>query len=121
MFDIWTGYFSNVSLLITRTSFFSISFGPISILIGIPSISDWDALKPTDLLLLSIFDEILLFCNNSKICLDISFTFSFLLARTSIRITLIGAILGGITIPLLSPWPIIIAPIDLVDKPQDVW
>ena len=53
--------------------------------------------------------------------LAVSSTSGFLCAAMGTMTTCVGAMRGGRTRPLLSPWVMMTAPIMRVVEPQDVW
>ena len=113
-----TTIFSPVSRRARTAWLASISFGPISTRTGIPRISASANFQPG---LLSVASSLTL--NPLNLSLNSS-AFSrtpSLCWAIGITITCVGAIIGGRTRPLSSPWTIIIAPIRRVVIPQDVW
>ncbi len=120
MFYHFIWIFSPLCLITHLTSFFAISFGPISNLIGTPFNSQWLNFHPGVWMPFeSIWTLTLLFFISLKISYADCYIYSyFSLKGIGMITTWTFATLGGRTNPLSSPWYIVITPMDLVVRPQ---
>ena len=96
------------------------SLGPISTRRGMPFISYSAAFQPMDWSEASILARRPAAFSRSSRAVAASRTPSLCWA-TGMTITWVGAIRGGRTRPLLSPWVMMRPPISRVDTPQEVW
>lgn len=116
--------FSPLWRMATLTSPFSISFDPISSLIGVPLTSQfanlnpglWFSLSSTWTLIPAAFS----YLASSQARPTIALLSSFL-KRIGMITTYTWATLGGSTTPVLSEWIMIIEPIERVESPHEVY
>ena len=99
---------------------FSMSLGPISTRRGTPFISYWAAFQPMDWSLSSIWARMPAAFRRFSRAAAASSTPSLCWA-TGMTMAWMGAMRGGRTRPLLSPWVMMMPPIIRVDTPQLVW
>ena len=113
-----TNCFSRLSRRTSTHWFCSMSLGPISSRRGTPCISYWAYFQPGELSLASSFTRNF---SESRFCSSWAFSSTpGLCMATGTITTWMGAIFGGSTRPLSSPWTIITAPIIRVETPQEV-
>ena len=100
---------------------FSRSRGPISMRSGTPRISYSAHFQPMDWSESSSFVRTSMASRRALSSLAASATSGFLCAAMGMTTACTGAMRGGRTRPLLSPWVMITAPIMRVVEPQEVW